>query len=299
MAVPPASILRDGDTPYIHALHDVDKSPTSQRTVGDLITAVQYIVEQDHTWIDGTCYSGQPLGNQDQKKKKKKKTSMAPPQLNLLRPLLLLAFSAAFIPITIFKLVTTFQFSKLASWAAFQHAWFGRFWAWFGPQSREYGGPAVEPILAKARGVVLDIGPGNGQWVNLFSAAKNKDIKKIYGVEPNPDHHAALRQRVKSAGLEGIYEVLPVGVEDLESCGIEKGSVDTIATIQCLCSVPGPEDIIKSLYPYLKPGGQWLVYEHVRTPHQHDFVATWQGTYMGCFCCLATHTGRTDSFSCN
>ncbi|KAJ9618896.1 hypothetical protein H2203_008712 [Taxawa tesnikishii (nom. ined.)] len=201
---------------------------------------------------------------------------MAPPQLNLLRPLLLLAFSAAFIPITIFKLVTTFQFSKLASWAAFQHAWFGRFWAWFGPQSREYGGPAVEPILAKARGVVLDIGPGNGQWVNLFSAAKNKDIKKIYGVEPNPDHHAALRQRVKSAGLEGIYEVLPVGVEDLESCGIEKGSVDTIATIQCLCSVPGPEDIIKSLYPYLKPGGQWLVYEHVRTPHQHDFVATWQ-----------------------
>lgn len=194
----------------------------------------------------------------------------------LFGPIQLMLLSIYYIPITIFNLTTTFQFSKLTSWRAFQHAWFGTFWSYFGTLSRENGTASVTPLLRKAEGVVIDVGPGSGEWVNLFSPAKNKDITKIFGVEPNYEHHAKLRRRIAEAGLEDIYEILGVGVEDLATCGIEKESVDTICTIQCLCSVPGPESIINELYPYLKSGGKWLVYEHVKTKYQRDFVAYWQ-----------------------
>jgi len=201
---------------------------------------------------------------------------MAFEQVKLLAPLYLLLLSISFIPITIFHLVTTLQFRKLTSWPAFQHAWFGRFWSWFGPRSVERGAEAVEPLLKQARGVVLDIGPGSGQWLSHLAASKNPNVTKVYGVEPNHEHHAALYRAISRAGLEGIYEVLGVGVENLERCGIQKSSVDTIVTVQVLCSVPGSQSVVKELYPYLKPGGRWLVYEHIRTPYVRHFVGVWQ-----------------------
>lgn len=182
----------------------------------------------------------------------------------------------SYIPITIVQLIKTFQFHKLTSWSSFQHAWFGTFWTYFGAKSKERGADVVGPLLQTATGVVLDIGPGSGEWLDLFAPAKNQAIVKIYGVEPNPEHHPALRKRITDAGLDGVYEILGVGAEDLASCGIEPASVDTICTIQCLCSVPGPDRIVKDLYPYLKSGGKWLVYEHIKTKHQADFVGYWQ-----------------------
>lgn len=142
--------------------------------------------------------------------------------------------------------------------------------------SRQNANAVVAPLVrANVSGVVLDIGPGSGEWVNLYAATANK-VTKVYGVEPNPEHHAALRRRVEAAGLKGIYEILPVGAQDLGSVGLQHESVDTIVTLQTLCSCPGPQDIIKSLYPYLKKGGTWLVYEHVKTKYHNNFVGYWQ-----------------------
>lgn len=208
---------------------------------------------------------------------------MAPPgevhdPKKLLRPIIFIGLSAWYIPITIYNLLITFQFSKLTSWSAFQKAWFGTFWTYFGPGAREVGVPAVVPLLQNAYGVVLDIGPGSGEWISCFSASENKNgIRKIFGVEPNFEHHNLLRRRIQEAGLEDVYEILGAGAEDLAKCGIDKSSIDTICTIQCLCSVPGPEKIVQDLYPYLKPGGKWLVYEHIKTKYQGEFIAYWQG----------------------
>ncbi|GAB7347081.1 hypothetical protein MBLNU459_g3212t1 [Dothideomycetes sp. NU459] len=221
-----------------------------------------------------------------------------PPQLTLLRPLYLLLLSAAYIPITLAKLLLPpAQPSKLRSWPAFQHAWFGTFWAYFGPVARGNAAAAVEPLLQTARGVVLDIGPGSGEWVYLFSAARNPAVERVYGVEPNGEHHAALRRRVAEAGLEGVYEVVGVGVEELGRGGLlAPGSVDTVCTVQVLCSVPAPRTVVKEVYPLLKKGGRWLVYEHVRTKYQNEFVGWWQDTinkvwplfFDGCDICRPT-----------
>jgi hypothetical protein len=80
-----------------------------------------------------------------------------------------------------------------------------------------------------------------------------------------------------SASTGDIYEIIGCGAEELQTKGgMQKESIDTIMTVQCLCSIPTPELIIKELYPLLKPGGQWLVFEHIKTKHQGDFVGYWQ-----------------------
>lgn len=200
--------------------------------------------------------------------------------LNLLRPLLLMSYSAFYLPITIFHLLKTRQFSVLLNAEALKSAWFARFWAFFGPRSRDVVAPAVVPLLQhNARGVVLDIGPGSGQWLYLYARAMNPDITKIYGVEPNAGLHAELRANAAAAGLDDVYEVIGCGAEELRRRGgIQPASIDTIITVQCLCSIPNPEPIIGELFPLLKPGGKWLVFEHVRTKHQGEFVGYWQST---------------------
>lgn len=129
------------------------------------------------------------------------------------------------------------------------------------------------PLLSHCHGVVLDIGPGSGEWLSLFPSHQ---ITKIYGVEPNRDHHPALRQKIKECGLEGIYEIVPVGIEDLEGGGwVEEGKVDSVVTVLCLCSIPKPREMIGRLYGMLGEGGVWVLYEHVRVKRSQ-----WAGWYQ-------------------
>lgn len=145
-------------------------------------------------------------------------------------------------------------------------------------------------------GTVIEVGPGSGMWVSVFkeiglateeaSADAGSDgavrqrkgvasastavstsggITKIYGVEPNAGVHDALRQRVHDAGMGDVYEIVPVGIQDVaaSSSAITANSVDCVVTILCLCSIPSPQQNIRALYDYLKPGGRMYVFEHV------------------------------------
>lgn len=189
-----------------------------------------------------------------------------------------MSISASYLPTTISHLIATKQYHIFYSPSLFKDAWFAQFWSVVGPQVREGASIRVEPLLAQARGFVLDIGPGNGEWVHRFDKSK---ITKILGVEPNTDHHAELRKKIESAGLKGIYEIAPVGVEGLkDGKWVREGEVDSVVTIQSLCSVPEPKKMISELYELLKDGGMWLVYEHVVIfPHQGSFLEWYQGEF--------------------
>jgi hypothetical protein len=197
---------------------------------------------------------------------------------HLIDPLHFMCMSASYLPLTIFNLLITLQFSTLLSPSALKDAWFARFWSRVGPGTREDALPKAGPLISQARGVVLEIGPGSGEWVNLYDKEK---VTKIYGVEPNADHHELLRKRIKAAGLSDVFVIVPVGVEELGEKWIGKGSVDSVVTIQCLCSIPTPSKMINDLYGYVKEGGQWIVYEHVVT-HQGGLIALYQGEWY-CF----------------
>lgn len=93
--------------------------------------------------------------------------------------------------------------------------------------------------------------------------------------------HALLRQQAAEAGLSDVYEVIGCGAQELKTRGgIAPGSIDTIITVQSLCSIPTPQVIIRELYPLLKPGGKWLMYEHVKTKYQSSFVGYWQSRWF-------------------
>ena len=197
--------------------------------------------------------------------------------LDLIVPPAVIIGSLATLPFTLIWLPITGRIQDLTSHKRFQHSWFQHFWAWFGPGSKPLFAGTVNPLLAQAKGVVLDLGPGSGVWMNeLGEAHKAGQITKIYGVEPNTLFHPELRRKAKAAGLEDVYEPVGALVQDLETVGVKKESIDTVITVHVLCSVGNQtEEIIRCLYEYLKPGGQWLVFEHVTSPN--GLVKGWQG----------------------
>ncbi|KAI1203368.1 S-adenosyl-L-methionine-dependent methyltransferase [Nemania serpens] len=269
--------------------------------------------------------------------------------LGLLDPWLFLSLSTSFIPRTVSHVLRTQDLSAalrtLLSPSRFRDAWFSQFWGYAGPGVREGAGPRVLPLLdgrtskghvldsptgpdAGVAGVVLEVGPGSGLWVDVFSdrhwhedqvagdgdtarrsqsSARGK-ITRVYGVEPNASHHAALRRAVEAAGLQDVYEIVPVGIEDLTSAAttsagarkkwegsIEPGSVDCVVTILCLCSIPDQAQHIRELYELLRPGGRWYVYEHVRCryswymrAYQRMINLVWPYVIGGCEMCRET-----------
>lgn len=118
--------------------------------------------------------------------------------------------------------------------------------------------------MPAASGVVLELGPGLGNQLGRFDKAK---VTRIIGVENNANFAPDIQQQIRKQGLEGIYELITCGVEDgdtLEKHGIEPGSVDTVISIQVMCSVPNPDAVAKELYRALKPGGKFIFWEHHR-----------------------------------
>lgn len=128
---------------------------------------------------------------------------------------------------------------------------------------------AVPKLVAAAEGTVLELGPGPG---NQLPRLDQTQIHHVYGVEPNHAFIPLLRDKAAECGLEGKYTIIPCGVEDVDSLkksGLEPGSVDTILSMQVLCSVSRPEQVAKELYRLLRPGGKLIFWEH----HcNHDWV---------------------------
>ncbi|KAK4104538.1 S-adenosyl-L-methionine-dependent methyltransferase [Parathielavia hyrcaniae] len=236
---------------------------------------------------------------------------LPPPVAALLEPFHFMGIAVSYLPSTLLSLIHTRDFGTLLSWPRLRAAWFGRFWARAGPEVRAVAEKKVIPLVQgrvgaghihpppsdtdsdtdtdttthsnpphpPVSGTVLEIGPGSGMWTSLFSSRHLPRVTKVYGVEPNPAQHGALRRRVADTGLDtdGTYEIVAVGIEDLAASGhVPCGSVDCVVTVMCLCSIPDPERNIRELYGFLRPGGRWYVYEHVR-------CFGWQGWGMGLY----------------
>jgi ubiquinone/menaquinone biosynthesis C-methylase UbiE len=139
-------------------------------------------------------------------------------------------------------------------------------------------------LLTKARGRTVDIGSGTG--LNLPHYAD--DVELILA-EPDPAMRARLEKRLHHGGRQARLIDAPA-----ERLPFADGSVDTVVSTFVLCTVDAPELALQEIVRVLRPDGQLLFIEHVRSDSptlarwQNRLAEPWRRFARGCRCNRAT-----------
>lgn len=136
-------------------------------------------------------------------------------------------------------------------------------------------------LLAQARGRVLELGAGTGLNLELYP----EGVEDLTLTEPDP--HMTKQLREKLASSERKAELVETGAEGLP---FPDDSFDTAVVTLVLCTVPDPAASLAEIKRVLKPGGQLLYLEHVRSRHpdlakwQDRLESPWRFLADGCHC---------------
>ncbi len=120
-------------------------------------------------------------------------------------------------------------------------------------------------LLAEARGRVLELGAGTGLNLDLYP----EGIEHLTLTEPDP--HMTKQLREKLEGSERKAELVETPAESLP---FPDDSFDTAVVTLVLCTVPDPAASLAEIKRVLRPGGQLLYLEHVRS--RSPELAKWQ-----------------------
>lgn len=130
--------------------------------------------------------------------------------------------------------------------------------------------PHREALLAKARGSVVEIGGGTGANLPFYGAG----VESLMVTEPESPMSRRLQKKL-NGGQDGVT-FLSAPAEDLP---FEDDSFDYAVSTLVLCTVDDQPRAVRELRRVLKPGGQLLFIEHVRS---HDEgLARWQDRLNG------------------
>jgi ubiquinone/menaquinone biosynthesis C-methylase UbiE len=140
-------------------------------------------------------------------------------------------------------------------------------------------------LLAQARGRTLEIGSGTG----LNFVHYPDDLDGLVLAEPDP----SMRRRLQSAVCrsERRAQVIDAGAEQLP---FGDATIDTVVSTLVLCTVASPDAALREISRVLRPDGQLLFIEHVRSESpplarwQDLLAGPWQRVAEGCRCNRAT-----------
>jgi ubiquinone/menaquinone biosynthesis C-methylase UbiE len=116
-------------------------------------------------------------------------------------------------------------------------------------------GPDKRRLFEKTRGATLLVAAGTGNDFKFLPPNLN-----IVAIDISPK--MLERAAKKAAAYPGDIELEEMDVCDLK---LPDGAFDTIITVCTFCSVPKPIDGLRELHRVLKPDGQLLMFEHVRS----------------------------------
>jgi SAM-dependent methyltransferase len=140
-------------------------------------------------------------------------------------------------------------------------------------------------LLGEARGRTVDIGSGSG--LNLPHFPDHLDDLVL--AEPDPAMRARLSRRLQRSGRRARLIDAPA-----EQLPFADHSIDTIVSSFVLCTVTAPDLALREITRVLRPDGQLLFIEHVRS--DSPTLARWQDRLdkpwcrfaRGCRCNRAT-----------
>jgi ubiquinone/menaquinone biosynthesis C-methylase UbiE len=116
-------------------------------------------------------------------------------------------------------------------------------------------GPHKRRLFRRMRGAVLMVGAGTGNDFKYFPTGLN-----VLGIDISPK--MLERAAPKAAKYEGSLTLREMDVCRLD---LPDDAFDTVATVCTFCSVPKPIAGLREIHRVLKPGGQLLMFEHVRS----------------------------------
>ena len=140
-------------------------------------------------------------------------------------------------------------------------------------------------LLDLARGCTVEIGAGTG--LNLPHYPDGVD--ELLLVEPDPTMRARLERSLRHRGQHAGLVDAPA--EDLP---FADASVDTVVSTFVLCTVDHPDVALREVARVLRPDGQLLFIEHVRSDSprlarwQDRLAGPWRRFARGCRCNRAT-----------
>jgi ubiquinone/menaquinone biosynthesis C-methylase UbiE len=120
-------------------------------------------------------------------------------------------------------------------------------------------------LLESARGKVLEIGAGTGANLPLYGS----NIEALTLAEPEAPMARRLAKQLREQSR--AVELVEASAEQLP---MPDGQFDTVVSTLVLCTVPDPLRALREVRRVLKPGGQFLFIEHVRS--EEPKLAKWQ-----------------------
>ena len=119
--------------------------------------------------------------------------------------------------------------------------------------------------VASAQGRILELGFGTGLNLPHYPPS----VKAIVAVDPNPGMAAIALRRMNDLGMAVTHHQISA-----ESLPFDAGSFDSVVSTLTLCSIPDVCAALSEVRRVLRPGGQFLFFEHGR--HPDPGVSKWQ-----------------------
>jgi len=138
--------------------------------------------------------------------------------------------------------------------------------------------PLRKEIVGQARGLVLEIGAGNGLNFAYYDPAQ---VERVEAIEPDSAMLRYAHERVKAARVPITVTQAPV-----ERLPFADETFDSAVCTLVFCSVNDPLRGLQEIRRVLKPGGMLLMVEHVRahgrlTATMQDIVTPFTRLFAG------------------
>lgn len=140
-------------------------------------------------------------------------------------------------------------------------------------------------LLTQARGRTLEIGSGTGLNLPHYP----DDLDELVLAEPDP----SMRKRLQTAVRRSEHKARVINAP-AEQLPFADASIDTVVSTLVLCTVDAPDLALREIARVLRPDGQLLLIEHVRSDSpllarwQDRLARPWQRFAEGCRCNRAT-----------
>jgi ubiquinone/menaquinone biosynthesis C-methylase UbiE len=117
-------------------------------------------------------------------------------------------------------------------------------------------GGAREWVCSQARGEVLEIAVGTGRNFPFYPEGV-----RLSGIELSPKMLDLARRRARELGRDADLRV-----GDAHNLPYPDASFDTVIVTLALCTIPDDRRALAEAARVLRPGGELLLLEHVRSP---------------------------------